>query len=88
MSAGDSVAEPLETAQITVCIRAGLMKRGDAALAAAGLTPSRAVRAPWELAESHVTEPESILKAIMPDRAHFCGGRAHCSIPGGGARHP
>ncbi|MBS5450237.1 MAG: hypothetical protein KHY83_08145 [Coriobacteriia bacterium] len=56
-------------AQINVRIDAGLKRRGDAALAAAGLTPSRAVRALWELAESHAAEPESILRAIMPSKA-------------------
>ena len=57
------------TAQINVRIDAGLKGRGDAALAAAGLTPSQAVRALWELAESHAAEPESILRAIMPGKA-------------------
>lgn len=62
------------TAQINVRIDADLKGRGDAALAAAGLTPSRAVRALWELAESHAAEPESILRAIMPGKACAADG--------------
>ncbi len=56
------------TAQINVRIDADLKGRGDVALAAAGLTPSQAVRALWELADSRAAEPEFILRAIMPGR--------------------
>ena len=57
------------TAQINARISPELKSQGDAALAAAGITPTQAVRALWELAAQHAEEPEAIEQALFPARA-------------------
>lgn len=46
--------------QMNTRIGKDLKRRGDAALAKAGFTPSRAVRALWEFASKHEDDPEAI----------------------------
>lgn len=55
------------TSQINVRIDAELKQAGDEALAAAGLTPTQAVRALWALAKRHASEPEEIVSALEPE---------------------
>ena len=64
------------TAQINARINAELKQRGDAALAAAGLTPTQAVRALWELAAEHAERPEVIEQALFPERAERAASEA------------
>ena len=56
------------TAQINARIDADCKTLGDAGLAAAGLSPSQAIRALWELAGRNVDAPETIIAALLPDR--------------------
>lgn len=55
--------------QVNARIDAGLKTAGDAALAAAGLTPTQAVRMLWSLAVRYQDEPEKLLIALDPDSA-------------------
>ena len=54
-------------AQMNIRIDSSLKASGDAALAAAGFTPSRAVRALWALAEKWKSEPERIRQVLTPE---------------------
>ena len=56
------------TAQINARIAVSCKASGDAGLAAAGLSPSQAIRALWELAGRNVETPEAITDALFPDR--------------------
>lgn len=57
------------TSQVNARIDAGLKRRGDAGLRAAGLTPTKAVRAVWELAARYKDDPQQLLDALYPDQA-------------------
>lgn len=54
--------------QVNARIDADLKREGDAGLAAAGLTPTQAVRAIWELAARNKDHPDKILAALYPNR--------------------
>lgn len=56
-------------AQVNARIDAELKESGDAALAAAGLTPTQAVRLLWSLAVRYRDEPERLHEALDPDSA-------------------
>lgn len=56
-------------AQVNARIDADLKATGDAALAAAGLTPTQAVRMLWSLAVRYQGEPEKLREALDPDAA-------------------
>ena len=56
-------------AQVNARIDAELKDAGDAALAAAGLTPTQAVRMLWSLAARYRDEPERLREALDPDSA-------------------
>ena len=56
------------TAQINARIDPELKARGDEALAAAGLSPTQAIRALWELAARNADRPDAIGSALCPDR--------------------
>ena len=64
------------TAQINARISPELKQQGDAALAAAGITPTQAVRALWELAAQHAEEPKAIEQALFPDRVEQAAAQA------------
>lgn len=55
--------------QVNARIDANLKASGDAALAAAGLTPTQAVRMLWSLAVRYQDEPEKLRTALDPDSA-------------------
>ena len=55
--------------QVNARIDADLKAAGDAALAAAGLTPTKAVRMLWQLAVRYRDDPEKLLAALDPDAA-------------------
>lgn len=65
LSKGDAMPA---TAQINARIAVSCKASGDAGLAAAGLSPSQAIRALWELAGRNVDTPEAITDALFPDR--------------------
>lgn len=54
------------TVQMNLRIDADLKRRGDEALAKAGYTPSRAVRALWRLAVDADDRPAAIAAALEP----------------------
>lgn len=54
--------------QVNARLSTSLKRRGDAALANAGITPSQAVRAVWEFAAVHANEPRKIVAALYPDQ--------------------
>ena len=56
-------------AQINVRLDADLKRRGDAALSMAGMTPSQAVRALWQLAASLADRPGALQDILSPGRA-------------------
>lgn len=56
-------------AQINVRLDADLKRSGDAALSRAGMTPSQAVRALWQLAASLADRPGALQDILSPDRA-------------------
>lgn len=56
-------------AQINVRLDANLKRTGDAALSSAGMTPSQAVRALWQLAASLADRPGALQDILSPDRA-------------------
>ena len=60
--------EPLKS-QVNARIDAELKAEGDAALAAAGITPTKAVRMLWQLAVRYRDDPEKLLAALDPDAA-------------------
>lgn len=55
------------TAQVNARIDAELKREGDAALAAAGLTPTQAVRALWELAAQLKDAPGQLRATLFPN---------------------
>lgn len=57
------------SAQINVRLDANLKRTGDAALSSAGMTPSQAVRALWQLAASLADRPGALQDILSPDRA-------------------
>lgn len=57
------------SAQINVRLNADLKRSGDAALSSAGMTPSQAVRALWQLASSLADRPGALQDVLSPDRA-------------------
>ena len=57
------------TAQINARLNPALKQRGDEALSGAGLSPSQAIRALWELAARNTDNPEAIQRALFPERA-------------------
>lgn len=57
-----------KNSQVNARIDADLKREGDEGLAAAGLTPTQAVRAVWELAARHKDQPEKIIAALFPDK--------------------
>lgn len=67
-SSGTTVALPAN-AQVNARIERSLKERGDAALAAAGITPTQAVRSLWELAANNAKTPRKIADALFPQRA-------------------
>lgn len=54
-------------AQVNARISPQLKASGDAALAAAGLTPTQAVRAVWELADKYKDDPQGLRDLLLPD---------------------
>lgn len=56
-------------AQINVRLDADLKRSGDAALSRAGMTPSQAVRALWQLAASLADRPGALQDILAPGRA-------------------
>ena len=54
-------------AQVNARISPQLKASGDAALAAAGLTPTQAVRAVWELAVKYEDDPQGLRDLLLPD---------------------
>ncbi len=56
------------TAQINARIDPELKKRGDAALSAAGISPTEAVRALWKLVSDNDSQSDAALAALFPDR--------------------
>jgi RHH-type rel operon transcriptional repressor/antitoxin RelB len=56
-------------AQVNARISSDLKARGDAALQAAGLSPTQAVRALWELAVRYAETPQALTRALFPDQA-------------------
>lgn len=56
-------------AQINVRIDADLKAAGDAGLAAAGYTPSQAVRILWALAAKYRDNPRQLRRVLEPDAA-------------------
>lgn len=67
-SSGAAVALPAN-AQVNARIERDLKERGDAALAAAGITPTQAVRSLWELAANNAKNPRKITDALFPQQA-------------------
>ena len=72
-------------AQINVRLDADLKRSGDAALSRAGMTPSQAVRALWQLAASLADRPGALEDILLPSRARaeqssWIRGRS-CSLP-------
>lgn len=57
------------TAQINARLNPVLKQRGDEGLLGAGLSPSQAIRALWELAARNTDNPEAIQRALFPERA-------------------
>ncbi len=57
------------SAQINVRLDANLKRTGDAALSSAGMTPSQAVRALWQLAASLADRSGTLQDILSPDRA-------------------
>lgn len=57
------------SAQINVRLDADLKRSGDAALSSAGITPSQAVRALWQLAASLADRPGALQDILSPGRA-------------------
>ena len=57
------------TAQVNARISAQLKANGDEGLAAAGLTPTQAVRAVWDLAARYKNTPDKLHAALFPDKA-------------------
>ena len=57
------------SAQINVRLDANLKRTGDAALSSAGMTPSQAERALWQLAASLADRPGALQDILSPDRA-------------------
>ena len=57
------------TAQINARVNPALKQRGDEGLSGAGLSPSQAIRALWELAARNTDNPEAIQRALFPERA-------------------
>ena len=55
--------------QINVRLDADLKRSGDAALSSAGMTPSQAVRALWQLAASLADRPGALQDILSPGRA-------------------
>ncbi len=56
-------------AQINVRLDADLKRSGDVALSRAGMTPSQAVRALWQLAASLTDRPGVLEDILLPNRA-------------------
>ena len=71
-----AVMERSANAQINARIPAELKSRGDAGLARAGLTPTQAVRALWDLAASNVDKPEAVERSLFPDQVASADARA------------
>ena len=55
------------TSQVNARIDAELKRSGDAAMAAAGLTPTQAVRALWSLASRLADKPEKLHETLFPE---------------------
>lgn len=55
--------------QINVRISAPLKEAGDAMLLKAGLSPTQAVRALWNLAAENADSPDVVARALFPDVA-------------------
>lgn len=63
------MASTATTTQINVRIERGLKDAGDAALLDAGITPSEAIRALWELAVRCKEAPGSLRDLLFPKTA-------------------
>ena len=63
------------TAQVNARLDVSLKAAGDAGLAAAGITPSQAVRALWQLA-AEAAGPDELLAALYPKRVAAARDRA------------
>lgn len=57
------------SAQVNARIDPNLKERGDKGLNRAGISPTQAVRALWELAARYSDDPEALLDILYPDRA-------------------
>ena len=71
-----AVMERTANAQINARIPAELKSRGDAGLARAGLTPTQAVRALWDLAANNVDKPEVLERTLFPEQVASSDARA------------
>lgn len=60
------ISRPRQTSQVNVRISQALKDEGDAAFAAAGITPSEAIRMLYEFAAEHKQRPQAIRKALSP----------------------
>lgn len=65
-----------ESTQMNIRIGRALKERGDRALSRAGYTPSQAVRALYEFAVRHETEPEAVAAVLADGRSDKTGQRA------------
>lgn len=62
--------KPADT-QINVRIAHSLKEAGDTVLRQAGLSPTQAVRALWELAARNADSPEAVTHALFPEAAQL-----------------
>ena len=63
------MAQALATAQVNARLERSLKTAGDEAMAAAGISPSEAVRALWSLAASCKNKPAELIAALYPKKA-------------------
>ena len=69
------------TSQVNARMDADLKRSGDAAMTAAGLTPSQAIRALWSLASRLADKPGKLRETLFPEehaeRTRKLDDRAH-----------
>lgn len=63
------MAQALATAQVNARLDRALKIEGDEAMAAAGISPSEAVRALWSLAVSCKNRPTDLIATLYPKKA-------------------
>lgn len=78
---GDSTVMGARAAsQVNARIASDLKRRGDQGLARAGLTPTQAVRALWDLASRSIDCPSRVVEALFPERAEDERAQAEAGI--------